>query len=473
LQLNSVGFFLFFVAVTTIYFILPHKFRCLHLLLSSYLFYISWNLNYAILLLSLTLLTYVSAIVMANTCSGRRKQYLFIGTLLLNIAPLLMLKYGNFIIKSLHSLLDSAGLRTQAPALNVILPVGVSFYCFKTISYTIDVYRGTIIPEVHFDKYALYVSFFPSLLAGPIDRAAMLIPQFYKRVHCDLLRIFEGLELMIWGVFKKAVIADCLAIYVDNIYNNLPYANGPSCLLAIYLYGFQIYCDFSGYSDIAIGAAKILGFDLMENFDLPYFSRTIAEFWRRWHISLSAWLRDYIYIPMGGNRKGSSGVCFNIMVTMIVCGLWHGSTLTFAIWGGLHGFMLCLTYLVRERERNVGCVSGLFLYTTNLVKFLLTFHLVCLLWVFFRADSLEQALCLIGSLVKGWGSGPVTSGVLIQGVIGVGVILVVQLRERRERVRVSLGRLPLAWQWVGFCLVIFSIILFGVDKGSEFIYFGF
>jgi alginate O-acetyltransferase complex protein AlgI len=452
---------------------LPYKFRCLHLLLSSYVFYISWNFNYAIFLLSLTILTYVSAIVMGKIYSPRGKQYLLIGTLLLNIVPLVMLKYGTLILKSLHSLLYSQGIRTQSPVLDVILPVGVSFYCFKTISYSIDVYRGTIIPEVHFDKYALYVSFFPSLLAGPIDRAVMLIPQFYKRVHFDLVRIFEGLELMIWGVFKKAVIADCLGIYVDNIYNALPYVNGPSCLLAIYLYSFQIYCDFSAYSDIAIGGAKILGIDLMENFYLPYFAKTISDFWRRWHISLSTWLRDYIYIPMGGNRGRIFVVCLNIMVTMVVCGLWHGSTLTFVIWGGLHGIVLCLTYLIRERGINVTCISHLSAYTNNLVKVLLTFHLVCLLWVFFRADSLEQALSLIGSLAKGWGRGPIMSGVLIQGVIGVGVILAVQLHERRERVRLSLKRLSLAGQWLVFCLVIFSIILFGVDRGSEFIYFGF
>jgi len=311
---NSVSFIIFFIIITGIYVLIPQRLRWVLLLSASYIFYMTLKAEYALLLFSATAVSYGAGILMSAFPSPKIKKGFLLAGLSINLGLLFVFKYVQFICTSIQDILRYTGLPAPVPAVNILLPVGISFYMFRTVSYLIDVYRGTMAPEKHFGVFALYVAFFPSLLAGPIDRATQLLPQFDKKYRFDSEGIYTGIQLFSWGLFKKVVIADRLALYVDSIFNNVPHHSGPSYLLAAYFYTFQIYCDFSGYSDMAIGCAKILGFDLMQNFNLPYFATTIGDFWRRWHISLSTWFRDYVYIPLGGNRRGQGRTSANLIV---------------------------------------------------------------------------------------------------------------------------------------------------------------
>ncbi len=387
---NSLQFLIFFPLVVSVYFLLPGKHRWALLLAASYYFYMSWEPEYLLLILTSTLVDYIAALQIF-TSFGRRRNLWLGASLLVNLGILAFFKYANFFWDSLHSLLGT-GIQVASPIHRFLLPVGISFYTFQTLSYSIDVWRGRIEPERHLGRFALFVAFFPQLVAGPIERAAHLLPQFRQNHSVDLKRITSGLRLMLWGMFKKVVLADRLALVVDQVYGNPDEQNGLTWLLATYFFSFQIYCDFSGYSDIAIGSARVLGFDLMKNFNVPYMARSAREFWQRWHISLSTWFRDYVYIPLGGNRSSAPRWFINIIITFVVSGLWHGANWTFVVWGGLHGL-----YLLAER------------YTTswlprrmpgrNVIETLLTFHLVLLAWVFFRAKSVEIALHIIGSIL--------------------------------------------------------------------------
>ena len=339
---NSVKFLFFFVIVITIYFSIPHRFRWIWLLGASYYFYMSWKPLYIFLIVITTLITYYAAIRMGQTdLRSRRKKFLFF-SLLSNLGLLFVFKYYNFFNDSLRTLFQEYHLFYRIPSFDLILPLGISFYIFKSLSYTIDVYRGDKAPERHLGFFALYVSFFPQLLAGPIERATRFLPQLYEKFDFDYPRVTKGLKLMLWGLFQKMVIADNLATLVDSVYNDPSHHQGISLILATFFFAFQIYCDFSGYSDIAIGAAQVLGIKTMDNFNRPYFSKSIPEFWRRWHISLSTWFRDYFYIPLGGNRVSIPRWYFNLFFVMLICGFWHGANWTFIVWGGLHGFYLAI-----------------------------------------------------------------------------------------------------------------------------------
>lgn len=389
---NSLEFLIFFPVVVGIYYALPHRYRQLMLLVASYYFYMCWKAEYAILIVSSTVVDYFAAQRMAALPEQRaRRKYLAL-SLFANLGLLFAFKYFNFVNETMRALFNQFNIFYDVPAFDVLLPVGISFYTFQTLSYTIDVYRGKLKPETRFLTFALYVSFFPQLVAGPIERAVRLLPQFHKEIRFDYERLVSGARLMVWGFFKKVVVADRLASYVDAVYNAPGDHAGLTVIVATYFFAFQIYCDFSGYSDIAIGTARILGFDLMTNFRRPYLATSISDFWRRWHISLSTWFRDYVYIPLGGSRVRTSRRYANLVITFVVSGIWHGANWTFLAWGALHGFYLAFAVLTTRWRalavQKIGLAGRPRLLW--LWEMFITFHLALIAWVFFRANSLAD-----------------------------------------------------------------------------------
>lgn len=340
---NSYNFLIFFPIVVLIYFLIPHKIRYIWLLIASYYFYMCWNAKYALILLFSTVITYASGLLItrANKIIDDKnkvkwKKIFVTLSFVINLSILFIFKYFGFAVENINKILTNLNMNILNPSFDVVLPVGISFYIFQALSYTVDVYREDVKAEKNFLKYALFVSFFPQLVAGPIERSKNLLNQMNEKHYFDAQRVKDGLLLMIWGGFQKIVIADRVAIVVNTVFNNYPQYEGMYIIVAAILFAFQIYCDFSGYSIIAMGAAKVMGFKLMENFNCPYFSQSVGEFWRRWHISLSTWFRDYLYIPLGGNRKGKLRKYINLMIVFIVSGLWHGANWSFVIWGALN-----------------------------------------------------------------------------------------------------------------------------------------
>jgi len=340
---NSIDFLIFFPIVTIAYFLIPHRFRYLWLLFASYYFYMCWNPKYALLMATSTVITWASGILIdrANNKKNKTEQEktkekkLWVAlSFISNLAILFFFKYFDFALANVNAVLAQFNFELIQPAFDVVLPVGISFYTFQALSYTVDIYRKEIYAEKNILKYALFVSFFPQLVAGPIERSKNLLVQFNKEHHFDYKRVKNGLLLMLWGFFMKLVIADRVAMVVDQVYNNYTQYAGFEIAIATVFFAIQIYCDFGSYSNIAIGAAQVMGFTLMENFRQPYFSKSVAEFWRRWHISLSSWFRDYLYIPLGGNRKGKVRKYINLMIVFLTSGLWHGASWHFVVWGG-------------------------------------------------------------------------------------------------------------------------------------------
>ena len=470
---NSISYFLFFALVTAIYFILPGRVRRVFLLVTSYLFYILIGADHAVILLAITLVSYVTGLKVGAAASARARRIVLAGGMCANLAVLFIFKYLAFVSSALQDLLSFTALPWHIPGARIILPVGISFFTFRTISYLVDIYRGKLQPEKHFGTFALYVSFFPSLLAGPIDRAVKLLPQMRREHLFDAERICSGAQIILWGLFKKVVIADRLAMYVDSVYGNVMHHTGLSYIVATYFYTVQIYCDFSGYSDIAIGCARILGYDLMQNFNLPYFATTIGEFWRRWHISLSTWFRDYMYIPLGGNRKGQGRTLVNLLVTMLVCGVWHGAAWTFIVWGGLHGVMLCLSRLTLSYRDAAYRALRVPQAAITILRTVITFNIVAVLWIFFRAEKFSDAVYILQHLFSGWPKLFIDQLSLPYGVIFIAVLFVVELLQTRGPLQPRISSLPLPARWAVYWAVLFSIILFGVDGGSQFIYFQF
>lgn len=386
---NSISFAIFIVIVFLLYYICPHKYRWGFLLAASYAFYMNLHLWYGILLFLTTMLTYALAISLEKAQSCRQKKR----NLLLGILPLILIliffKTANPIITQLNSAVSKGRFNVQPITFTVLLPAGVSFYFFQSMGYLIDVYRGKIKAERHFGYYALFVSFFPQLLAGPIGRADSLLPQYKKERRFVYDNVTYGLKLMTWGYFKKLVIADVFAATVDQIYNHAYAYVGLVFIITTVMFAIEIYCDFSGYSDIAIGCAKLFGIELMTNFKSPYFSFSIKEFWSRWHISLSTWFRDYVYIPLGGNRVPKWRRCLNLLITFLVSGFWHGSALTYIMWGGIHGLLQIMETVIypkgKERRKHFWQPP-------------VTFILLCFTWIFFRAGSMGDAVWIISRL---------------------------------------------------------------------------
>ena len=396
---NSLSFLLFFPITTFIYFALPHRFRWVHLLACSCLFYASFIPGYLLILLGVIAIDYLAGLGIEQSSGGLRRAFL-VASLLANVGILAAFKYFNFFNGNVRALAEALHWNYPVRDLGWLLPIGLSFHTFQSMSYTIEVYLGRQKAERHLGIYALYVMFYPQLVAGPIERPQHLLHQFREYHAFDADRVFSGLRLMLWGFFKKLVVADRLAPIVDAVYAN-PHAYGGGCLLgATYFFAIQIYCDFSGYSDVAIGAARVLGFDLMKNFDRPYAAASVAEFWRRWHISLSTWFRDYLYIPLGGSRVSKARWCFNIMVVFLVSGMWHGSNWTYLAWGGLHGILVIISRSTEKWRSRAERLLGLAAVpaVSRIAGILVTFNLVAIAWIFFRATSVGEAGWILSHL---------------------------------------------------------------------------
>jgi alginate O-acetyltransferase complex protein AlgI len=477
---NSLDFIVFFPMVVALYFMLPHRFRWVLLLIASYYFYMCWNYKYVVLIFITTFVNYLCGIGIGRS---RRKSFklLFLTTgLLVSFGILFFYKYFNFFGESVNVLFDQFNIFYKIPAYDVLLPVGISFFTFQTLSYTIDVYKGNQPVEYHFGIFALYVSFFPQLVAGPIERSTNLLPQFRKENHLTYENIRDGIVQMLWGFFKKVVIADRLSEYVNTVYNTPGDYQGPHFLLATLFFSFQIYCDFSGYSDIAIGTARIMGYRLMVNFRRPYMAASIREFWQRWHISLSTWFRDYLYIALGGNRVASTWrYYFNLFFTFLVSGLWHGANWTFVIWGALHGIYLVFAIWIKSWREKFNSALGLTnrpgLHLT--LQRIITFFLAYFAWIFFRANTLGDAIFIIGSMPDlsfevplNLFSFPVDFYLSIFLIV---LLIIIEIMEEKYELYARLRMMPASYKWALVTVITLALFILGVWEASDFLYFQF
>ena len=450
-----------------VYYALPQRQRWKFLLLASYVFYGFSQIKYLALLLISTIVDFVAGQKIAETEDQQYRKYWLWASIAANLSILFVFKYFNFFVENVNELLQLCGMSYAAPMAHFLLPVGISFFTFQSMSYTFDVYQQKITPEKNFGRFALYVSFFPQLVAGPIERAGRLLPQFRKNLNFEYDRFVIGGRKIVWGLFKKMVIADNIGQIVNLCYASPEEFGGGLLLLASYLFAFQIYCDFSGYTDIAIGSAKILGIDLMENFRLPYFSKSIPEFWKRWHISLSTWFRDYVYFPLGGNRVGQRRWVFNILVVFLVSGFWHGANWTFLTWGGIHGF-LYLAYMKIDK-----------VILPKWLSVAATFQWVVFAWIFFRASNFREALFICRKIVLNFMSFSgfsairtnISLGLFVVSLILLAVFLITEPfieKIHRGELRPSLIMSRLIYGTVVVC-----ILLFGYFGAVDFIYFRF
>lgn len=483
---NSIEFLFFFPIVVLLYFTLNYKYRWLLLLVASYIFYMAWEPSYILLIIFSTIVDYFTGIKIEESTSKKTKRRFLLLSLLVNLGVLFFFKYFNFFNASITALAEYMGIGFSIPTLQVLLPVGISFYTFQTLSYTIEVYQGNQKAERHLGRFALYVSFFPQLVAGPIERSTNLIPQLRKHFDFDYQRITSGLKLMAWGMFKKVVIADRLAIVVDSVYNFPEEAQSLALLIGTVFFAFQIFCDFSGYSDIAIGIALVLGITLMENFKRPYHAHSVSDFWKRWHISLSTWFRDYLYIPLGGNRVKIPRWYANLFIVFLVSGLWHGANWTFVVWGALHGFYLVFAIISQSYRNKVNTFLGLNKNKKSFktLQILITFVLVNFAWIFFRANNIGDATYIISYLFNDlqltWQY--IEKNITFLGVSSIDLIIncllilfleTIHIIQTKGSIRKRLAMEPSYIRWSVYYGIIITIILLGEFSTSQFIYFQF
>ncbi|GAC1596901.1 MAG: MBOAT family protein [Hymenobacter sp.] len=476
--------------VAGLYYGLPPRWRGPLLLLASYYFYMSWRAAYALLLLATTLLDYYSGYRMSRLPTKQaRRPYLYL-SLVSNLGTLFVFKYFNFFMDVVGEL--AAALHLPSPAgsaLGLLLPVGVSFYTFQSVGYILDVYQGRLAAERNFGRFALFVAFFPQLVAGPIERGGHMLPQFRRTHAFEYPQVVSGLRLMAWGLFKKVVVADRLALLVNPVFNN-PHQHPEALMwvLATLAFTFQIYGDFSGYTDVARGAARVLGFEFNLNFRQPYLSASVPEFWRRWHISLSSWFRDYVYIPLGGSRVGPARAYGNLLAVFLISGLWHGANWTFVVWGGLHGLLLVASTWARPVRARLAQLTGLAArpQLRRAVGVLVTFGLVAYAWVFFRANSLGEALYISQRLLLGWSglNGRQVAAILLTfsqhyrpelvvAGLSVATMLGVEYLGRRGSAQAWVAGQPFAVRWAGYAGLVLLILYLGVFNSTSFIYFQF
>jgi alginate O-acetyltransferase complex protein AlgI len=486
---NSIEFAFFFPIVTVLFFLLPHRFRWLLLLLASCFFYMFFKPVYILILFFTIFIDYFAGIWIAREQEKKRKKMLLMLSIVANVGVLAFFKYFNFIAENLNSLLGSLHVEQDVPLLKILLPIGLSFHTFQAMSYTIEVYRGRQQPEKHLGIYALYVMFYPQLVAGPIERPQNILHQFYEEKKFDYENMRRGLILIAWGLVKKVVIADRLALFVNQVYTQPVGYKGIPLAIGTVFFAFQIFCDFSGYSDIAIGCAKCMGFHLMTNFNRPYQATTISEFWKRWHISLSTWFRDYVYISLGGNRVSNARRYFNLFVVFILSGVWHGANWTFVLWGALHG-----SYLVVEDNiyRRFSSLKNKHTGIARFVKRTFVFVLVCLAWVLFRAKNTADSFYILRNIFSGWFQ---QLKQLINNEGGYGRLHLLYLEQEGPQFFLAIIFILLMilvhrlqghqsfdnWvvsrrkrtRWSIYYGMILLFILFGIFNRSEFIYFQF
>lgn len=468
---NSFEFLVFFPIVCIIYFILrKNKYRNPFLLIASYYFYMCWKPIYAILILTSTITTYICGLLIESFADDKRKQKTFLVlSLIINFGILFVFKYYNFINTSIFNLLSCVGLHWSVPGLDILLPVGISFYTFQAVGYSIDVFRGSIKAEKNFITYALFISFFPPLVAGPIERAKNLIPQFKIEHSFNSNDVFEGIKQMIWGFFMKLCVADVLSGYVNAVYNNVANHNGSSLLVATIFFTFQIYCDFAGYSNIALGSARVMGYKITQNFRQPYFSTSIKEFWKRWHVSLSTWFMDYVYIPLGGNRVKYLRHLLNLMITFLISGLWHGANWTFILWGALHGTFLIIEN-VTKRLVNAPQNNTLVSKTMSTI---VCFTLVSFAWIYFRANTVDDAFTIVSKIFTDRGTLFIDLPTLVYGLPALLILTVKDLKDNFElKLNFMHSKYPFI-RYVSVILLISYILLFGSLSSAAFIYFQF
>lgn len=476
---NSLAFAVFFPVVVALYFCLPQRMRTLLLLIASCVFYMAFIPAYILILIVTIAIDYTAGLWLERT-TGKARELLLSVSIVATCLVLFVFKYFHFFTDTIVGCAHVFGWNVSSPVLSIILPIGLSFHTFQSLSYVIEVYYGRQKAERDFLTYATYVMFFPQLVAGPIERPQNLLHQFWERHEFDQERVTSGLKRMAWGFFKKLVVADRLALYVNDVYGHPVDFNGLQLTIATLFFAYQIYCDFSGYSDIAIGSARVMGFRLMENFNTPYRARTIAEFWHRWHISLSTWFRDYLYFPLGGSRVGRMRWYANLFVTFTLSGLWHGAAWTYVVWGALNGAYLIigvLTKRARDRVyRSVGVADDSMIRT--LVGVPITFALTCVAWVVFRAASITDAQYVLTHFWQGWDFGAIRTGQFLLRQMPVAVLSIVfvelvQWLHERVSLTQMLASRPILVRWpvyAGFALV---LVLFGVYHESQFIYFQF
>lgn len=500
---NSLNFMVFFPIVVLIYFLFPHKIRYIWILFTSYFFYMCWNPIYALLLLTSTLISYFSALMLegakilfkgeedADTKKRKVAMNIVVAfSFATNLGILFFFKYFEFAIDSINVVLTNMHVQLIQPGFDIILPVGISFYIFQALSYTMDVYRGEVEVEKNVFRYAVFVSFFPQLVAGPIERSTNLLHQFKERKYFDYLRVRDGILLMLWGLFQKIVLADRIAVLVDQVFDYYSYYSGVYMVIAAVLFAFQVYCDFAGYSNIAIGAAQVMGFGLMQNFDCPYFSRSVAEFWRRWHISLSTWFRDYLYIPLGGNRKGKIRKYINLMIVFLCSGLWHGANWTYVIWGGLNGLYQVIGQTTKELKKKISDKLGIKqeVFSAHILQMIITFILIDFAWIFFRAPSLADAVGYIGRMFSEFNPWILFDGSLYNlglsqtefkvGIFAIIMLLFVDiLHYKNFQIRKFLGEQQVWFRWCIYVGAVCILLIFGTYgseyDASQFIYFQF
>ncbi len=483
---NSLSFAIFLPVVFFLYWFVTnkdYKMQNILLLVASYFFYACWDYRFLFLLIFSTLLDYFTGIKMSEAASKNKKRFWFWLSVIINLGFLGIFKYYNFFATSFAEALSHVGLHVNVWTLKVILPVGISFYTFHGLSYVIDIYYDRIKPEKNYIDYAVFVSFFPLLVAGPIERATHLLPQIKQPRRFDYTKALDGMRQILWGLFKKVVIADTCAGYANSIFANYSHYNGSTLLMGALFFTFQIYCDFSGYSDIALGTARLFGIDLLRNFAFPYFSRDIAEFWRRWHISLSTWFRDYLYIPLGGSKGGTWIKVRNTFIIFLVSGFWHGANWTFIIWGALNALYFMPLLLLNKNRNNLEIVAQGKMFPTLKEVFAMgiTFSLTVLAWIFFRAETVGKAVHYIGKIFSPSLFKTPDIRAFIESntnpFAAVSLILFFVMIEwiGREH-QYALARFGVSWykpvRWAVYYILVITIFLF-MGKEQQFIYFQF
>jgi alginate O-acetyltransferase complex protein AlgI len=468
---NTLDYVIFLPIVVIIYFLTPHKFRWVLLLAASYLFYMSWNAKYIVLIIISTLIDYVSGLLMEKRKEKKARLPFLILSLCTNLGLLFSLKYFDFASTSINAIFHHAGIAAQIPLMKFLLPVGISFYTFQTLSYSIEVYNGRQKAEKHLGYFALYVSFFPQLVAGPIERFSRLTPQLRAKHTFTYDNLANGLRLILYGLFIKMVIADNLSTVVDQIYAAPQNFGSWDILKGIFLYSFQIYTDFYGYSIIAIGSALIIGINIMDNFKTPYLAKNISEFWQRWHISLSTWFRDYLYYPLGGNRVSTGFWLMNIVVVFVVSGIWHGANWTFVIWGALFGAVYLIEKLINKAfklEKEYSPYSlGHILLTIK------TFVIVSFIWVFFRSQSFDDAIIMFKSLFRNIDIPSAHLHIPTVTLVFLIIFIVSDIALYNTRFDRWLKGMSFIFRWSIYSLLLFAIIVFAGVENYSFIYFQF
>jgi alginate O-acetyltransferase complex protein AlgI len=485
---NSLHFLIFFPLVVGLYFALPPRWRAPLLLLASYYFYLSWRPIYGVLLAATTLLDYISGVRMSRLpTKAQRRPWLYL-SLASNLGTLFIFKYFNFFRDAAGELATLLHLPFAAPTLALALPVGVSFYTFQSVAYIVDVYQGRLPAETHLGRFALFVAFFPQLVAGPLERGAQMLPQLRRQHDFDYGRVASGLRLMAWGMFKKVVIADRLAQLVNPIFDHPQQHNALALVLAVIGFTGQIYTDFSGYTDLARGSARVLGYDLVLNFRQPYFATSVGDFWRRWHMSLSGWFRDYVYIPLGGSRRSAARTHLNVFIVFLLSGLWHGASWTFVAWGALHGTYLVAESITQPARTQLAQRLGLAVWPSLLraLGVATTLVLVAYAWIFFRANSMSDALYISTHIFQGWGKLTSRDVVLTVGhffrayppevlvtLAAVALLLAVDLLLESTKLAARWARPSAPVRWAGYFALLLATLLCGVFNSTQFIYFQF